>query len=107
MRRRTSHFSIGCLFWILAAAVPEALDADSDIAGSAKDRTGGALVGARVLVLTPERAVIATTTTDATGRFVIRNLRDGRYVILAQYPPLLDRQVIVTIPSARPIVLDL
>ena len=50
-----------------------------DLAGSVKDKTGGALAGAEVSVLTPQRAVVTTTRTDQAGAFKVAGLPDGQY----------------------------
>jgi hemoglobin/transferrin/lactoferrin receptor protein len=70
---------------------------ETDLTGSAEDKSGGALVGARILVLTPQRTVVATTTTDQSGKFTVKGLPDGQYLIVAQYPALADRQVSVVV----------
>ena len=65
------------------------------------------LVGARITVLTPQRAVVATGTTDQTGKFTIAGLADGQYVLVVKYPGLAERQAVVTISGANPAALDL
>ena len=56
-----------------------------DLTGTVKDKTGGALVGAQVIVLTPQRAVVATTTTDKSGKFKVTGLADGQYLVIVKY----------------------
>ena len=51
MKRRVFTSVLGSLLWLMAAAVPEALA--SDLTGTAEDKSGGALAGARIVVLTP------------------------------------------------------
>lgn len=82
-------------------------ESTGDLTGAVKDSTGGALVGATVSVLTPQRAVVATTTTDQTGTFTITGLGDGQYVVIVRYPKLAERQTIVTIAGARAAALDI
>ena len=79
----------------------------ADITGSVKDKTGGALANARVLVLTAQRTVVATATTDQSGKFSITGLPDGAYLVLAQYPSLAERQVPVVISSSQSPAIDL
>ncbi len=68
-----------------------------DLTGTAKDANGGALVGAQIIVMTPQRAVVATATTDQGGKFTVTGLADGQYLVLAKYPSLSERQMPVTI----------
>ncbi|HEY7698587.1 MAG TPA: carboxypeptidase-like regulatory domain-containing protein, partial [Vicinamibacteria bacterium] len=51
------------------------------ISGTVQDALGGALNGASVSVLTARRAVVASTTTDASGRFTLEGLAHGEYVV--------------------------
>ena len=79
MRRLVSNWACGPLFWLLAAATLEAFELDADIVGTARDRSQAVLVGANVEVLTPQRAVVATTTTDQQGKFRVPGLPEGQY----------------------------
>jgi outer membrane receptor protein involved in Fe transport len=77
-----------------------------DITGKVKDKDGGALVGATVTVLTPQRAVVATTMTDASGTFKVSGLVDGQYLVTVKYPGFAERQASATV-SATATNLDL
>ena len=44
--------------------------------------------------MTPQRAVVATTTTDQAGKFTVTGLADGQYLVVARYPPLAERQAL-------------
>jgi len=97
---------VGSLLWLAAAAVPEALA--GDLTGTAEDKSGGALAGARIIVMTPTRSVVATTTTDQSGKFTVSGLPDGSYLIVAQYPSMADRQINVTLSAtSKPLKLVL
>jgi hemoglobin/transferrin/lactoferrin receptor protein len=106
------RWTCGPLFCLLAAASPEAVEVDveSDLTGTARDRSSAVLVGARVEVLTPQQAVVATATTDQQGKFTITGLPDGQYLVVVRYPSLADRTLTVTItgPTTAPldVVLD-
>jgi outer membrane receptor protein involved in Fe transport len=78
----------------------------NDLTGTAKDAAGGALVGAQIIVMTPQRAVVATVTTDQAGKFTITGLAAGQYLVLARYPSLAERQAPVTV-GKTPVTLDL
>jgi hemoglobin/transferrin/lactoferrin receptor protein len=93
------------LVWIFAAAVPHATAAD--VSGTVRDATGGTLANARILVLTAQRAVVATTRTDANGHFSVTGLPDGVYVVNADYPSLGERQAAVTLSGAVPVSIEL
>jgi len=69
------------------------LYAAGEITGTAKDKSGGALVGAQVNVLSPQRAAVANTITDKDGKFTVTGLADGQYLVVVKYPGLVDRQV--------------
>src|SRR4030095_16436823 len=73
--------------------------AAGEIMGTVKDPSGGALVGAQVSVLTPQRTVVATTTTDRSGKFAVAGVADGQYVVIIRYPGLKERQAVVTVSS--------
>ena len=92
--------------WLAAAAFPGAVE-ETSLSGSVKDPSGGSLRGAQVLVMTPQRSVVATTTTDAAGRFAVSSLPDGQYVVVVRYPALAERQASVTIAAGKPAALDL
>ncbi len=87
-------------------ALPARLDA-GDLVGRAKDTSGGGLVGARIVVMTPQRAVVATVTTDQTGSFAVIGLPDGQYIVIARYPSLAETQTTVTLAGATPTTIDL
>jgi hemoglobin/transferrin/lactoferrin receptor protein len=69
--------------------------------------TGEAVPKVRILVLTAQRAVVATSQTDQTGRFSLTGLPDGEYVVVAQYPSLAERHVTVRLSGSAPVVIDL
>jgi hypothetical protein len=84
-----------CLLWAPAAFA-------ATLGGTVTDRSGGALAGARVLVLTAQRSVVATTSTGERGTFSVTGLPDGSYVVIAQYPSLADRQAAVVVRNPSP-----
>jgi hypothetical protein len=54
------------------------------ILGTVTDQSGGALVGATVTVLDVQRDLTRTTTTDASGDYVVSDLAPGIYKVTAQ-----------------------
>src|SRR5262245_52807994 len=81
--------------------------AAGELTGTVKDPSGGALVGAQVTVLTPQRAVVAATVTDQSGKFSIAGLADGQYVVSIKYAGLKEKQAIVTVAGGNVAALNL
>jgi outer membrane receptor protein involved in Fe transport len=54
----------------------------NDLAGVVKDTTGGAVPQATVNLLNARQSVIASTTTDAEGKFILRGVPAGTYELL-------------------------
>jgi outer membrane receptor for ferrienterochelin and colicin len=52
--------------------------------GLVRDATGGAVASVEVVVMTPQRAVVATARTGADGRFHIPTLPAGQYLVAAR-----------------------
>jgi len=88
----------GCAFGILASAGSAEAE---DLIGTAKDKSGAGLSGAKVIVLTAQRAVVATTQTDQSGKFSVPGLADGQYLVVVQYPGLTDRQATATVTNTN------
>src|SRR6267142_4674202 len=71
--------------WLVAAGFTTAPPVDGDVGGSVADSaTGTPLPGGEVRVLRGANT-IATTTTDAFGRYVIHNLAAGSYRVEVRY----------------------
>ena len=93
--------------WLSVVGAP--VEAATDLSGTVKDSSGGAVANARIVVMTAQRAVVATTTSDQDGRFTVANLADAEYLVVVQHPPFAERQIAVTLsnePSALDLVLD-
>ena len=101
--RRAGWMSVCTWLLLFAVSLPAAA---ADIIGTVKDASGGALAGARVLVLTAQRAVVATATTDKNGQFSVSGLPDGNYLVVARYPSLAEGQASVTL-GASPATVNL
>ena len=80
--------------------------AAADLAGTVKDSTGGIVANARILILTAQRAVVATATSDQDGRFTVRNLAEADYLVVAQHPPFAERQVTIKLSGPSPAAID-
>ena len=101
--RRAVWVGVCALLLLVTASLPASA---ADISGTVKDASGGALAGARVLVLTAQRAVVATATTDKNGQFSVSGLPDGNYLVVARYPSLAEGQASVTL-GASPAAVNL
>jgi len=88
-------------------AAERAEHAAGDVSGTVKDPSGGALVGAQVTLLTPQRAVVAATITDQSGKFTVSGLADGQYVVNIKYPGLKEAQAVVTVAAGKAAALNL
>ena len=116
MNKQLVRWTFACLFPLLPVApgaeaaelVEVSRQASGEtagvIAGSVKDKTGGAIVGATVAVLSPQRAVVATAKTDQAGKFKFDGLADGQYLVTVQFPGLAERQSAATVSPATPAV---
>ena len=97
---------IGALAVCVSAIGAEPAAAE-DLKGTVKDKTGATLAGAQVLVLTSQRTVVATTTTDQRGTFSVTGIPAGDYVVVASFPSFSDARKAVTISGARAANVDL
>ena len=89
--------------WLLGSIAPDG----AELLGTIKDAQGGAVTGARVVVMTPQRAVVATGTTDQAGKYSLTGLAEGQVLVVAQYPGLADKSATVTLVNGKPTTLDL
>jgi outer membrane receptor protein involved in Fe transport len=83
-----------------------AIAAAADLRGTVKDGNGGALVGARLTVLSPQRAVVATATTDQSGGFTITGLIDGHYVLSVEHRSFAEKHVPVDLGGSEATSVD-
>jgi hemoglobin/transferrin/lactoferrin receptor protein len=65
------------------------------ISGTVKDRAGAAVRDAQVSLLDAHQAVLATTRSDADGRFAFQERAPGSYLLLTHLPGLLPRRTVV------------
>lgn len=95
-----------CVMGGAAAVDVRAAGRAGDLTGHVKDAAGGVLTGAQVIVLTPQRAVVATATTDQAGTYKVAGLPDGQYVVIVKFRGLAERQAVVTVRGADTPPLD-
>ena len=82
--------------WALTAA---AAYAAVDVTGVVKDPSGGVVADATVTVLTAEQTAVATTQTDAQGRFTLQVPSAGRYLLIAKKVSLGESRLPLTVGS--------
>src|SRR5580700_1952409 len=83
---RASVF-LAILLLTLVVFPPEALSQDlATISGIVTDASGGALVGATIVVKNLETGAVRQVTSDAAGRYAVPALAVGRYSVTANKP---------------------
>lgn len=102
------RFFIGILLLVLLCTPARPAYAQGgQLSGVVRDSSKAVLLEATVAVMTAQRAVVATTKTDQSGRFTIPNLPDGQYLVIVKYTGFAERQLAVTMPSpALDVVMD-
>jgi outer membrane receptor protein involved in Fe transport len=75
-----THAIVGVLL-VLGAASPVFA---AGLSGVVHDRSGGVVAGAEIVVMTPQRAVVATARTGPDGRFQIPSIPAGHYLVVAR-----------------------
>jgi hemoglobin/transferrin/lactoferrin receptor protein len=71
------------------------------LTGTVKDASDTPVNGATVSVLTGRQVAVATTTTDAQGRFTVSNVASGSYEILVNARGFSPRSHAIQVPSAE------
>ncbi len=76
------------------------------IAGSVKDATGAMVPHAEVIVMTAQRAVVATARTSSNGRFDLPHISSGNYLVIVRAAAFGEEQLAVTVPAGGGVSLD-
>jgi hemoglobin/transferrin/lactoferrin receptor protein len=91
-----------CLWSTMVCAALVASPALGDgLRGTVRDASGAAVAGAQVIVLTPQRAVIASAKSATDGRFELMTLAPGRYLVIVRAPAFEERLLIVEVPAEQ------
>src|SRR6267378_5038883 len=108
-RFRLACAAIAILIIVTGATVLQAqeLGGAGTVQGTVKDPTGGVMQAVEVRITNPVTGLSRTTTTDAAGNYVFRNLPPNPYhvTVAAQGFQSLERDI--TVRTAVPIQLDL
>src|SRR6478752_1509598 len=91
----------------LVSVSAQGLGGAGTVQGTVKDPTGGVMQSVEVKISNPVSGFNRTTTTDALGKFIFRNLSPNPYriTVAAQGFQALDRDV--TVRSSVPIDVDM
>ena len=89
--------------WLVAAAPVSAAET---VSGVVRDASGAVVVGAEVVLMTPERASVARGRTDAQGRFRLTVPGAGRFVLVVRAPHLGETTVAVGVGGADSVPLE-
>lgn len=94
-----------CFIMVVAAQAGET----ASLSGIVLDSAGAAVSGADVSLLNARRASVGSARTDAEGRFVIRNIPAGSYLLIVSSSGFTERRIAVDlrIRSANPIEVTL
>jgi hemoglobin/transferrin/lactoferrin receptor protein len=103
---RRSKFAILSWHVLIVSLLSVAQAAAADVSGTVKDATGGALPNVRIVIMTAQRAVVATATSDQDGQFRLANLADADYLLVAQHPPFAERQMAIRVSGGAPVSVD-
>ena len=79
MKRALAIFSMLC-----AAGTAHAQVDRATLSGEVRDASGGAIVGATIVVTHSATNIATRTTTNAEGRYLAVDLRPGRHVVTAE-----------------------
>jgi hemoglobin/transferrin/lactoferrin receptor protein len=80
---------------LLGAAGALRADGGARIEGTVRDAQGAAVVAAGVTLRSAQQAAVATTQTDAQGRFKFEDVARGSYLLVVTAPGLAERRVAV------------
>jgi len=90
--------SVLAVWALMAVAAYAALD----VTGIVKDPSGTAVGEATVTLLTAEQTTIATTKTDASGKFALQAPSAGSYLLVAKSPTFGESRIPLTVGNHGP-----
>src|SRR2546425_3922757 len=110
-RLALTFFAFVLLFCVgpfgMSVAHGQELGGAGTVQGTVKDPTGGVMQSVEVKIANPVSGFNRTTTTDATGKFVFRNLPPNPYHITVEAQGFRTLERDVAVRSAVPIDVDL
>ncbi|HUR20877.1 MAG TPA: TonB-dependent receptor, partial [Vicinamibacterales bacterium] len=102
----TSRIVSALLFAVALAGDPAAAFEAEILTGVVKDAGGAVIAGADVEVLTASQTSVATTRSDAQGKFSIPSLAPGSYVVVVRKAGLPEARMAVTVTAGKQATAD-
>jgi outer membrane receptor protein involved in Fe transport len=94
-------FQALCLIGLLSFVCAAQSSKPGDISGLVKDPLGAAIPQATVSLLDARQFVVATTQTDAQGRFTLSGVAQGSYELFISYRGFAPRRLAVSLPPSE------
>lgn len=104
--RNTIVQAISLVLFLSAISAAQSSD-PNEVAGVVKDASGAALHQAAVSLLDSRQFAVASTQTDAQGRFSMGGIAQGSYELLITHRGFAPRRVALSLPSAETAKLEL
>jgi outer membrane receptor protein involved in Fe transport len=92
---------------LAATVVLASAPGGSSVEGRVQDTTGGTLADASVSLVSPQQAPVASTRTDAQGRFRFEAVPPGSYLVVAQAPGFAAARTAVAVKEGARAALDI
>ena len=87
---------------LMAAVVLASPPGGFSIEGRVEDATGGVVAEASVSLLSPQQAPVASTRSDAQGRFRFDSVSPGSYLVVVQAPGFAAQRTAVLVKEGAP-----
>ena len=85
------------LVCLLAVMVSALAQENYRVAGTVSDQRGAAIVNATISLMTSQRVVVATATTDSTGSFALTSVSAGDYLIRVGSSGFAQRELLLNV----------
>lgn len=102
----SARLAVILLTLITATVSTRAFSLADGLSGTVTDEQGSAVADATVTILSGERAVIATTRTDARGQFAVPKLPAGSYVVVVRKGAFSEARKSITVAANAAVSVD-
>ena len=82
---------------VLALTMSALAQENYRVAGTVRDQLGGPIVNATVSLMTSQRVVVVTATTDSAGRFALASVSAGDYLVRVGSSGFAQRELLLTV----------